>query len=408
MPEIYSRRSFLSGVLACGALSAAATWLLPGGRSPGSIDLRLVSGADRTGARDLLIQMWNQANPRARARVVSEITSGSGDERTRMLAFAENGEADILNLDIIDVPEFAKRKAITPIHLDAEQEFLDPVRAVSRVADNSGRYWAAPLNTDVGMLFTRGAQPPGGRRSSLAEVLDTKVPAGSGQFVGQLQPNASNNDEGFVVNVLEHALSRDETLLSRDGTVSFDLNRWQRALRPLRRAIADGKIALAGSERDGMELFSREKLRFMRNWPVSYRELQQEADPDVRTARIGVTPLPVGILGGQSLALVAGSPHAEQARRFIGFLTNEPAQKILAAHGFAPTRRGAYGDDDLQVLIPHLRALRQAVEDSRPRPVHPRYRQFADAMRRHTNDHLHGRSELTSEFIADIKAALGD
>lgn len=407
MADHYSRRSFLSGVLACGTLSASAIYLLPGGRELPSVELRMVTGTDPTGARELLIDLWNRANPKTTIRLVNPITSGSGDERTNMLSSAQAGEADILNLDLIDVPEFAGKKLITPIPLIDSLQFIEPARRVNQVPGESDLYWAAPFNTDVGMLFSRRrGDGNDAENRTLAETLDRHVTAGSRQFVGQLRPNASTYDEAFVVNVLEHALCRDATILNEDGNVSDDLERWQSALGPLRDAIATRRVRLAGDEGDALDMFVDDKLTYMRNWPVKYRELQQAGDADVRTGRIQVDPLPIGILGGQSLALVAKSPHAERARDFITFLTDDPAQKILAAHGLAPTRISAYGDANLKASIPHLRRVREAVEKARPRPVNANYRAFAKIIKTHADGMLHSGRELSAEFVVDMRRAL--
>ncbi|MFV2109815.1 hypothetical protein [Micromonospora sp. LOL_015] len=69
-----------------------------------------------------------------------------------------------------------------------------------------------------------------------------------------------------------------------------------------------------------------------------------------------------GILGGQSLAVVAGSRYVDRALAFIWFVTSEGAQKILASHGIAPTAIGAYNDPNLRASIPHLVRVREAVE----------------------------------------------
>jgi multiple sugar transport system substrate-binding protein len=404
VPEQYSRRSFLTGVLACGTLSASAAYLLPGGRSASPVELRIATGEDLTGGRDVLFDMWNRANPLVTARV-DTINSGTGDERAVMLSRARAGEADILNLDVIHIPEFAAKGLITPIPLVNALEFLEPTLRMSVVDGQPDRYWAAPFNTDVGLLFRRRADEHPTEVRTLASIIDT-IPNGSRQFVAQLRAAASTSDEAFVINVLEHALSRDGKILADDGMPAIDLGRWQRALNPLRDAIAAGRLALADTEDNSVEMFLRERRPYMRNWPVKFRELQRGRDPDATTARLQIDPLPTGILGGQSLAVVAGSPHADRAIEFIHFLTDQPAQKIIAAHGLAPTRIAAYSDATLEVLVPHLSALREAVEKARPRPIHPNYRQFAQSFHEHANALLFEGTELSLRFITDINNAL--
>ena len=108
--EQYSRRSFLTGVLACGTLSASAAYVLPGGRSRPEVELRIATGGDPTGGRDLLLDMWNRANPTIPARA-DAIASGTADARAVMLSRALAGEADIVNLDVIHIADllFTKR-----------------------------------------------------------------------------------------------------------------------------------------------------------------------------------------------------------------------------------------------------------------------------------------------------------
>jgi multiple sugar transport system substrate-binding protein len=144
----------------------------------------------------------------------------------------------------------------------------------------------------------------------------------------------------------------------------------------------------------------------MRNWPVAYRTLQKNLDLDTRSGRIEVGKLPVGILGGQSLAVVANSRHQDRAAEVIRFLTGEQAQKVLAAHGWAPTRLSAYADTNLQAFIPHLISIRGAVEEARPRPAHGNYEAFAQAVVNHVRRFLTDNIELPSMFIDDMRSAL--
>jgi multiple sugar transport system substrate-binding protein len=416
MPDQVSRRAFLSGVLATGAFSAVGIYLVPGGRSLPSIELRLTTGEDSTGARDLLISLWNQTHPRSIVRT-DVVASGSGDEWRAMLAKAENGETDLVNLDIIDVPQFARDGLIDPIPMDGGQ-LIEPLRTISRVPASDEAYWAAPFNADVGMLFTRlddeRAELP---FRSFADLY-AGIPDGSREFVGQLRSTVSAHHEGFVVNVLEHACSARPAVLksptgqnaaSQVDRVSEDPALWLAALTPLKEAIARQRVLAVGSEAQTRDEFAQpaSTARYMRNWPVKYRELQQLGNPDVRADRVRVQPLDLGILGGQSLAIVSSSPHVAQAREFVRFATSLGAQKILAAHGLAPTVTGAYSDDNLRAPIPHLDAVREAVEKALPRPVHPRYRDFSAVLRSNFERFLYADDDFPSSFIPELMETLG-
>jgi multiple sugar transport system substrate-binding protein len=406
----YSRRDFLAGVLATGTLAAVGTYFAPGGRPGPSITLRFVTGRDLTGARDLLVSQWNRANPRARVEV-DELTGSTVDQRAAMISRVTSGNADILNLDIINIPYFASRGHITPIELQDVDEFIPNTLLASKLGDpDASQHWAAPFNTDVGMLFTRlgtdlaAADTP---EPTLATVIDGLAPDGSHQFAGQLRPLSSSSNEAFAVNILEHALSRDENILQGDnGMPARQLEVWQHAMEPLRAAVGAERILLCDSEEDTRDKFRTQSPTYMRNWPVKYRELQQFNDPDVARSRIRVGALPVGILGGQSLALAATSTEADRAVDFIQFLTSEDAQKILASYGIAATRKGAYSDPNLKAFIPHLEQIRGAVEQSRPRPIHPNYIGFSEAFVPHMKRLLEQGVGLTTQFVDDIQHAL--
>jgi multiple sugar transport system substrate-binding protein len=395
MPDLYSRRSFLAGALAAGTLSTMAGYLFT---RTSSFTLRLVTGADPTGGRALLIAMWNELNPNS-AIAVEIVNSSTMDQFEK---FAET-RADIYNLDAIHIPRFAASGRIRHFAVDRDLTLLEPIRRICEVKDSPDRYWAVPFNTDVGMLFRRitDKRAPDDE-PALAQVMN-HLPS---QFVGQLDTGGSQTDEAFVVNVLEHALAQDDAIISEDGTISFSLGQWRTALRPLADAIRQRRVQTEAGEDSTTEAFSTRNVRYMRNWPVEFRKLDrsERAKPD--TAEIRVGPLPIGILGGQSLGVAEDTAHRAEAERAVRFLTDTAAQKLLATFGFAPTAIDAYTDPAVEAAVPHLKTIRNAVERSRPRPIHPNYAAFARRFREHTYEYLHGDEELSTRFIGDIKEAL--
>lgn len=412
MSHPQSRRNFLMGAISSSALTAAAMYFMPGGRPVVPAGLTLWTGADSTGGRQLLFDMWNKANPAAPLTI--RIDPGrTGDQKQRMKDAAANGGADILNLDIIDIPEFAAAGLISPIALN-ENLFLAGILKPGAVQGEDGRFWAVPFNTDVGMLFER--VPTGAvaaERPDLPRILDSLVLPGSLGFVGQTRDGSSASDEAFTVNILEHLFSRNPDLFGRNTAFTdknlplYEVARWQQALAPLRAAIADRRVLSAADELTSLEAFMAESgPRFMRNWPVAYRDLLERRDPDARAGRIEVHAFPTAILGGQSLAITATSSRKAQAAELIEFLTSDEAQKVLAERGLAPTRVAAYTDPHLNVTVAHLETVRQAVENARVRPIHRNYAAFTKAVAAHIRPILAGPDPLPSAFIDDIRAAL--
>ncbi|MET0423426.1 MAG: ABC transporter-binding protein [Actinoplanes sp.] len=393
MTELYSRRSFLAGVLTAGMLSTTAGYFLTR-REP--ITLTLATGADPTGGRRLLITMWNELNPGARIEPI-EVNSSTQDQFDK---FSQT-PADIYNLDVIHIPRFREAKRIVAF---TPRNDISLLPALRRVCERTGtdQFWAVPFNADVGMLFRRVTDKNAAPEPTLKGVL-----AGPpGTLVGQLDTVGLQTDEAFVVNVLEHALAQDDAILEPDGRLSLGLGQWREALAPLADAIRRKAIRAEAGEADTVRAFQRSNLRYMRNWPVEFPALDraERAKPDTAEIRIG--RLPTGILGGQSLAIAADTEHREEAERAIHFLTDTPAQKLLATFGFAPTGVDAYIAPEMVAAVPNLSVIRYAVEASRPRPMLPKYAEFSRQFADHTHAYLYQGEQLTQRFVADMQEAL--
>jgi multiple sugar transport system substrate-binding protein len=394
--ELYSRRSFLAGALTAGMLSTSASYLLTRRRS---ITLTLATGADSTGGRAQLIAMWNQLNPDSQI-VVQEINSSTQDQFAK---FTQTS-ADIFNLDVIHIPRFAQEGRIEPVTPNNDISLLAPLQKVCEVNGSESKFWALPWNADVGMLYRRVTTPTSSiGEPPLAVMLDT-----AGQFVGQLDTVGSVTDEAFVVNVLEQALAQDPAIIDDQGVVSTSLGQWVHALTPLHDALLRKHVVAVAGEDSTVTAFHDQHLRYMRNWPVYYPSVDrtERAQPGTLSVQLGRLLPSAGILGGQSLAVAARSKHRSEAERAIHFLTDTPAQKLLANYGFAPTGVDAYTDPQLEAARPELSLIRSGVEQSHLRPMHANYPAFSDAVKRNVHDYFYGGQELGQQFIAEIQEAL--
>jgi multiple sugar transport system substrate-binding protein len=396
MGELYSRRSFLAGALTAGMLSTAASFLLTRRES---ITLTLATGVDdSSGGRGQLITMWNELNPDTQIKPLL-INSTTQDQYDKF----SQSPADIFNLDVIHIPRFAAEGRIKPIKPGNDISLLPPLKRLCALDDSDTEFWAAPWNADVGMLYRRVTD----RNSSGGEpTLKSMLNAPPGQFVGQLETVGSQTDEAFVINVLEHALAQDDAILDTDGVVSTNLGQWAEALSPLREAVRRKRVVTEAGEAGTILTYERKNLRYMRNWPVYFPAVDHSEREDPGTFEIALGRLPIGIIGGQGLAVSAHSRHRSEAQRAIHFLTDTPAQKLLATYGFAPTGVDAYIDAGVQEARPELSLVRFAVEQSRPRPIHQGYAAFSDALKRHVHDFLYTDRELSPQFVEDMKAAL--
>ncbi|MFC7479930.1 hypothetical protein ACFQX7_07620 [Luedemannella flava] len=391
-------------MLISGTLSTAALSLFPGSRSPVHVELRLLSGVDPTGARQLLVDMWNRANPNTTVHLIGS-EGATGDQRKQMETDARKGVVDIVNLDTIHIRAFVDQNLIVPVEVDDTEVFLAPTIRANRVDGAADRLWAVPFNTDVGMLFER--TPAGARPGTpkLAQVID-RLPAGGLQFVGQLAPSSSASHEAFVINILEHALSRDPKIIDADGTPSTTSPRgsrqWNRCT---------GRCATGASPRPAPRT---------RRWPGS------PPTPDPATCATG--PSPTATCRRTSTRTPAPGASkcpsclsASSAGRAWLLSPAPPPRARHRGHPLPHRRAGTEGDRRPRpgahptVRVQRLEpagvraaptAVRGAVEEARPRPAHRNYAAFAQAVSDHLRRLLSDDTPLPSRFIDEMRDAL--
>ncbi|MEU4623250.1 extracellular solute-binding protein [Actinoplanes sp. NPDC023801] len=385
------------GVLLVATVPAALRWWRG---TPA--DLVIVSGVEdgEGGARQALIDLWNQLHPDKRARI--ELVAGSADEQHgAMVRFAkaeEEVKADILNLDVTAVAEFAEFG-----HIAEWPAGEAPARVLGELLEKPrascyyrGKLWGLPFNSDAGVLFAR--------RSLLVPVPATTPTAFSWEKVAEQGPASGSSPlaaayagqldgyEGLTVNAMEAlwALEPREARAGEAGPlgVPVDPAVWSAAVDRLYGRPGDRVIDPASTtyrESGTSDQFLRKKIAFMRNWPVAYRTLVETSDQtaSVAAADIVMTPLPgPAVLGGQNLAVVSGSARGDDARELIEFLAGEPSQRLLMqVGGFAAATGATYDRPEIQAAHPYAATIRAAIENSRQRLQTPYYPRFSEELR---------------------------
>jgi multiple sugar transport system substrate-binding protein len=368
----------------CLVLAAAAAGCDGGSRSapqPTSSDdgaIIVASGLDvtgSTGVRQQLIDRWNDTEEGRKhpARLVE--LPGSGDEqRSQLLGALQSGSAqyDVVNLDITWVPEFADAGLISPLD---EQPYDTEFRSAPPAAQLSpddfiptaaatgvwkGHTYALPFNSDVGLLYyrkdylhTAGIEdnrfPHAGTTwedlkelmrmvsANVSRLSDTPYTGGWTTQLAQY--------EGLTVNTIEAFASEGVPLADAEGHYTAGPADLRKALPVLSDRTQD-LYTLAGTthsmEAESLGDFAAGRTAFLRHWPYAYSSLLQTFTSD----RIGVAPLPgKAVLGGQDLAVSAGSPRAKYALDLVRYLTDKDNERCLLNAGFAATRTSSYDDD---------------------------------------------------------------
>ncbi|MFD7812078.1 extracellular solute-binding protein [Streptomyces sp. NPDC059785] len=352
----------LSAVAACGG---GAPVLPPSGDTPGVIVV--ASGRDVTGkdgVRQQLIDAWNAEQERRgtnySARLV-ELPGSADEQRSQLLGALQSGSAeyDVVNLDVTWVPEFAAAGLIRPLPGDLLDK--DVIGSVASTAKWDGEVYAAPFNSDVGLLFYRpdylkrvGAQRTDLGRGvtwpelrALSDTLDdseerpARYEKGWTTQLGPYEGRTVNAVEAFASAVPDFALTDDE------GRYTASVEELTDGLAELR-ARSQAPYTLPGAKKSdetaSMTDFADGRTAFLRQWPYAYRTLHQSFP----AGRLAVAPLPgKAVLGGQNLAVTDDSKRGRTATDLIRFLTDQRSERCLLDGGFAATRRSAYEADDV-------------------------------------------------------------
>ncbi|WP_328923868.1 extracellular solute-binding protein [Streptomyces sp. NBC_00190] len=331
-------------------------------------DIVVASGRDVTGkggVRQKLIEHWNRQQEDTgssfRARLV-ELPGSADQQRSQLLGALQSGSAeyDVVNLDVTWVPEFADAGLVQQLPDDLVD--TDVIPSVAATASWGGKLYAAPFNSDVGLLFyrrdylknsgvTNTELGKGTEWSTVQQLIGTVGDAGRSAQNGyekgwttQLAPY-----EGLTVNGIESFASAVDGLRLTDGAGQYtgsvqDLEAGLKELRDRTNAPYTLGDASRSDEAESLGDFADGRTAFLRHWPYAYRSLHQS----LTDQQLGVAPLPgKAVLGGQNLAVTKASKRGTAAKALIRFLTGRDSERCLLDEGFAATRLSAYNDNGL-------------------------------------------------------------
>jgi multiple sugar transport system substrate-binding protein len=328
--------------------------------------------------------------------IQDETLPSSTDEQHQFYVINLEGRSadfDVLSMDVIWVPEFARAGWLLDISAvmtveDAEDFFSGPLEAVTY----NGAVYALPWYIDAGVLYYRkdllskyGWSPPGtwDELVACAQKISSKE-TGLYGFVWQ-----GKQYEGLVCNALEYCWSNGGTVL-HDGEIMIESPANSHALQFMRDLIVRYRVTpplvSTATEETTRHLFGNGNALFMRNWPYAWHLFEQ---PGSRVkGLVGVSMLPsfpghepAATLGGWQLGINKHSRHPAAAQKLIQYLTSPGAQKHLALRlGYKPARKSLYRDRDLIRQQPFMVSLYDVFMQARPRPVTPYYMMLSQVM----------------------------
>jgi len=362
------------------------------------MDIVFSYGPDFTGTVQSLVDEFNQQNTSGINVTYREMPADTDKYRERLRTMFRRGGSriDVIAGDIIWPAEFASNGWIADLsdRLSRRQweMFLDaPMEANT---DDVGMVWGVPWHTGVGLLYYRkdlleesGFTDPPETWDELKRIA-LRVKRASGIRYGHVFQGA--NYEGGVCNGLEFIWTHGGDVLDSNNEVIINRIEAKNGLRAERHMVEDGvapQRVHTYFETEAEQSFLEGRSVFSRNWPGPYGAL---GEPGLLSRdQVGVAELPReqgvpqggGCLGGWNMFINARSAHQDEAWEFIEFMT-DPAQQSRLATGASllPTRKELYEDRQLLNDVPILRLSRRALENARPRPLHPRYSEMSEEM----------------------------
>jgi ABC-type glycerol-3-phosphate transport system substrate-binding protein len=321
-------------------------------------------------------------------------------------------DLDVFFLDVIWPPEFTARGWLADLSERLPESaragfFPGPLKADTI----DGALRAVPFNIDVGLLFYRKDlleqyhfSPPKSWSELLAQ--SDAILAGEGKTHPDLIGYAGQFDqyEGLVCNLLEFVESGGGSLLDAGGRPALASPEVIAAVRFIRDELLHNAAhprrasdyLLTAKEQESRDIFARGDAVFLRNWPETWKILNNPERSSV-AGRVGMVPLPAfeggqhaGTLGGWQFGIASYSPRQALAWKFILFMTGHETQRQLAIdQAQTMARMTIYDDPALLKVLPFFgrpgpwgAPLRDAAMHAVPRPRLVRYNAVSERIQR--------------------------
>ena len=371
-----------------------------------------VQGKDNSNVVRPLIEKWNAAHPNETVTFKEQTDQADQQHDDLVQNFqAKNANYDVVSVDVVWTAEFAAKGWLQPLK---DKMALDTSAMLKPTVDSAsykGTLYAAPQNSDGGILYYRKDLVPTAPTTwdEMMGMCSVAEQNGIGCFAGQYAKY-----EGLTVNTSEAINSAGGSVLDADGKPSLNTPEAKEGLENLAAAYADGSIpkeAITFQEEQGRQAFQDGKLLFHRNWPYVYNLAMTEGSSQVKdvlgmTALVGKDGPGASTLGGHSAGMSVYSKNKATALDFLKFLTSEETQKFYATQGsLAPVLGALYDDQELVAKLPYLPVLKTSIENAVPRPVTPYYPAVTKAIQENAYSAIKGEKTVDAA-LSDMQKSI--
>ncbi|MBA3793049.1 MAG: ABC transporter substrate-binding protein [Rubrobacter sp.] len=425
-----SRRRFLKmggGIAGAAALGGVLAGCGGGEESSGgAVEITLGFIPDEAGGLQKILDRFNREN-RGEVQVKwRQMPASSAEFFEQMQAELQSGKStmDVIAGDVVWPAQFAANEYILDLSdrftAKMQKDYLEgPVQAVQY----EGKTYGVPWFTDAGMFYYRTdlleksgfSEPP--KTWEEMKKMSEKVRAEQGTKFGFVFQGAQ--DEGGVVDALEHIWNAGGDVLDGDKVI-IDSPESAEGLNLRRSLLTDGVAPEASGDyttQESQASFTNGDVVFMRNWPFVYGLLTDPEISKVKPGQVDIGALPVAGagdtsfsgLGGWNFMVNAGAEDKiEEIWAFIEFMSAPEQQQTFAVESARlPTLRGLYEDDEVLKELPVARLGREALENTRLRPLSPVYSDMSLEMAEQFNAALKGDVPV-DRALADLQTGLQD
>jgi multiple sugar transport system substrate-binding protein len=353
----------------------------------GPVNLKLYGPADPNGTN---LEAMRECSAESNGRyTIEQVPLANNADASRELLVrrlaAEDGDIDLINMDVIWTPEFAEAGWLRKLEGEEKAQATDDVlEGPLKTVTWEGDVYAVPLNTNAQLLWYRKDLVPRAPETwdeMIAMAKEIPAPQGIIQEQGARY-------EGYTVWFNSLVSSAGGSIVDADGEPTLG-EPAVRAAEVIRAVATSGRAdpSLSTNQEDqGRLAFEDGRGAFMLNWPYVYAAGRTDAETSETAAMVFENlgwsrwpsvepgePSRVSI-GGANLGISNFGRDPELATEAAICMTSRKWQDLEAINeGLPPVVNSSYDDPEVRKSYPFADLLREQLQDAVPRPETPSY-----------------------------------
>lgn len=353
-----------------------------------------------------IIDAWNAEHPDEQV-TLKELAGEADDQRDTLVQSlqAGNSDYDVMALDVVWTADFAANQWLVPLEGDFAVDTSKLLQPTVESATYNGTLYALPQNTNGQLLF-RNVDKIDSKPDTFADITSACEAVEGDCLTTQLKQY-----EGLTVNTVGFMNGWGGEVLDSNGEPTVESDEAKAGLEALVNAYKDGTISknsTSATEEETNIAFTEGTTALAINWPYMYANAKESGINFEVQPLVGADGVGTSTLGGYNNGINVNSQHKATAHDFIQFIINEENQRSFAEASFPPVLASVYDDPDLIEQQPYLPALKESLENAKPRPVSPFYPAISKAIQDNAYAALNGNKnvdEATKDMAAAIKQA---